>query len=59
MMLVTRSHNPVYWLYEQFACTTAEEVEKWISAFRHAKEEVQAVSIGSGITVSDFRSDGL
>jgi len=34
----------------EFACTSAEEVEKWISAFKHAKEEAEYVSerIGSG-----------
>jgi hypothetical protein len=25
---------------EQLACTSAEEAEKWVSAFKHAKEEV-------------------
>ncbi|KAG0591106.1 hypothetical protein KC19_1G150000 [Ceratodon purpureus] len=34
----------------KFACNTAEEVEKWISAFKHAKEEADFSSgrIGSG-----------
>jgi hypothetical protein len=24
----------------EFACTSVDEVEKWVSAFQHAKEEV-------------------
>lgn len=34
----------------KFACNTAEEVDKWISAFKHAKEEAEFSSerIGSG-----------
>ncbi|XP_024530767.1 protein ENHANCED DISEASE RESISTANCE 2 isoform X2 [Selaginella moellendorffii] len=28
----------------EIACTSAEEVEKWMSAFRHAKEEAEYVS---------------
>ncbi|KAG0553541.1 hypothetical protein KC19_12G018800 [Ceratodon purpureus] len=39
----------------EFACTTADEVEKWISAFRHAKEEAEISSnrLGSGYRILD------
>jgi hypothetical protein len=26
---------------EQFACNIAEEVENWVTAFKHAKEEMK------------------
>ncbi|KAG0595475.1 hypothetical protein M758_UG169300 [Ceratodon purpureus] len=39
----------------EFACTTADEVEKWISAFRHAKEEaeISSIRLGSGYRILD------
>jgi hypothetical protein len=32
--------NCVWYGLEQFACTSGDEVEKWISAFQNAKEQV-------------------
>jgi hypothetical protein len=33
---------------EQLACTSAEEAEKWVSAFKHAKEEADYASERNG-----------